>query len=288
MIMPITRRYGLVVHAGDNLGDDIQAIAARAFLPRVDQMLERERLDCDPGQDLTVILNGWYMHQPQHWPPHPRIRALLLSLHVNQKMRRRFWKPAAARMFFHENNIAFLKRHAPIGARDRATKEVLERHGIEAWHSNCLTLTLERPAVERQDYIVANDLGARVSAWIKANSATPVVETTHRCRLTDTGKRFALAQDVLATYAGAKAVVTSRLHCALPCLAFGTPVLLVPKNPRDHRFSSMSELVRQASRAGLLSGDAGFDLDRPPANPRAFERYRDDLTRRCRAFITAL
>lgn len=35
------------------------------------------------------------------------------------------------------------------------------------------------------------------------------------------------AEEVLSPYANAQLLVTSRIHCALPCLAFGTPVIFV-------------------------------------------------------------
>ena len=36
-----------------------------------------------------------------------------------------------------------------------------------------------------------------------------------------------MAEDLLHKYAKAKLVITSRIHCALPCLALGTPVIFV-------------------------------------------------------------
>ena len=35
-----------------------------------------------------------------------------------------------------------------------------------------------------------------------------------------------LAKNLLNKYASAKLVITSRIHCAIPCLSLGTPVLL--------------------------------------------------------------
>ena len=36
-----------------------------------------------------------------------------------------------------------------------------------------------------------------------------------------------MAESLLKKYARAKLVITSRIHCALPCLAMGTPVIFV-------------------------------------------------------------
>ena len=38
-------------------------------------------------------------------------------------------------------------------------------------------------------------------------------------------EKFLLAEELLRKYSTAKLVITSRIHCALPCLALGTPVI---------------------------------------------------------------
>src|SRR5690606_16492447 len=40
-------------------------------------------------------------------------------------------------------------------------------------------------------------------------------------------EKFEMAENLLKKYAKAKLVITSRIHCALPCLALGTPVIFV-------------------------------------------------------------
>ncbi|RYF99012.1 MAG: hypothetical protein EOO02_17785 [Chitinophagaceae bacterium] len=40
-------------------------------------------------------------------------------------------------------------------------------------------------------------------------------------------EKFEMAEELLKKYARAKLVITSRIHCALPCLAMGTPVIFV-------------------------------------------------------------
>lgn len=56
-------------------------------------------------------------------------------------------------------------------------------------------------------------------------------------------ERVQMAEQLLAQYANARLVITSRLHAALPCLAFGTPVLFVVENVNDPRFSGNLELL---------------------------------------------
>ncbi len=59
-----------------NLGDEIQSIAARQFLPRVDGFIDRDRLVMSgrkKNANFKLILNGWYSHSPERWPPPPNI-----------------------------------------------------------------------------------------------------------------------------------------------------------------------------------------------------------------------
>ena len=52
------------------------------------------------------------------------------------------------------------------------------------------------------------------------------------------------ANDLLNKYRNAKLVITSRLHCALPCRAFNTDVIFIHKNLNtDHRFSGLLEIL---------------------------------------------
>jgi len=51
--------------------------------------------------------------------------------------------------------------------------------------------------------------------------------------------RLWMAAQFLHDYAGASFVITSRLHCVLPCLAMGTSALLVVPNTQDERFAGL-------------------------------------------------
>jgi len=66
-------------------------------------------------------------------------------------------------------------------------------------------------------------------------------------------RQWELALHRLETLRTAELVHTSRLHVALPCLAFGTPVVLRRK-VRDSAF--------QPQRFSLLD-ELGFEFDRP-------------------------
>lgn len=283
--------FGLLTYDTSNLGDEVQSVAARRFLPRVDVLLQRDALPLTPqgAGPVHAILNGWYAQRPVQWPPHERIRPLLLSMHFSaRRARRRFWQPPPAAQLLSPAGRRWLVAHGPVGARDRATVALLERHGVPAWYSGCLTLTLPHATAARDDLVVACDLPPAHLAALQRRTSSPVQAVTHHDATTVGHEpRMARAQALLALYGRARVVVTSRLHCALPCLALGTPVLFVRIDPDLQRQQPGLELAHAASSADFLAGRIDFDPDRPPPNPPGWQPLAADLERRCRAFVAA-
>ena len=283
----VTQKYGLLRYRRtENLGDEIQSIAARQFLPSVDRMLDRDQLD-SPGllcPPLKLIMNGWFTHSPLNWPPHPAIQPLLLSFHLSDQMTASGFSAAEALVVGESG--AWLREHGPVGARDLWTLDLLRRNNIDAWFSGCLTLTLRSPAiVATQDYVVLNDLSDDVAAIASQQTASAIVKSTHlEAETHSSRRRFAMAERLLRLYAQARCVITSRLHCALPCLAMGVPVLLVLPERASKRFSGLSNLVHTCCASEFLQGRIAFDLKNPPANPKTFLPLRERLVEQCKAF----
>ncbi len=152
--MSKTVKYGLLVAYTNNVGDDIQSLAAKQFLPTVDIIIDRDNprnVKCD--DIIKVIFNGWLTHSPENYPPAECIIPLFISIHISPKI---------AHRFFREEVIKYLKTYEPIGARDYATMLLLKRKGIEHYFSGCLTLTLDYKygylKSFKKDFIVVADL----------------------------------------------------------------------------------------------------------------------------------
>lgn len=283
-------RYGLLAYDTANLGDEIQSIAARRFLPRVDCLIPRERLDADPGGDdpVRLILHGWFMHDPARWPPHRVYDVLPVSIHLSNRRasRWRIWEQVPAAAMLRKPGAAWLDRNGPIGARDRATLRLLRQHEIPAYYSACLTLTLPRATEPREDYVVACDLPPDVLAALDRRTLSPLVPVSHIDRETrGYAARTEKASALLRTYARARAVVTTRLHCALPCLAMGTPVLFIRVEPDHERQEPAMTFANSCGRAPFLAGWVPFDPDQPPPNPNRHEPIAIALAARCAAFV---
>ena len=69
-----------------NIGDYIQVLASSQFLTSLDGFVNRERLSEYDGDECAVIMNGWYMHFPEFWPPSPKIHPLFVAFHVNNSV----------------------------------------------------------------------------------------------------------------------------------------------------------------------------------------------------------
>jgi hypothetical protein len=285
--------FGLLDYPGiANLGDTIQSLAARRFLPRVDVLIPRERLSELPGGadgPVRTILNGWFMHETDFWPPHPAIEPLLISMHFVQggRPRLRRWVRSRMERMLSGEGAEFLRRWGPVGARDIFTLEQLERRNIPAYHSGCLTLTLPRDdRVVRTDTIVACDLPPAALAYVRRIATGPVEEVTHLGgEHLDAAGRDAAAGALLDLYAGAAAVVTTRIHAALPCLALGTPVLLVHEARPQRRIADITALFHSCPVDDFVAGRHAFDLADPPANQDGFVALAHDLVERCERFV---
>jgi hypothetical protein len=164
---------------------------------------------------------------------------------------------------------------------------MLRLAGVESYFSGCLTLTLERPRVARDgNLIVLNDVPDEVPGFVRAQTSKRIVTTTHSAGgELQAQNRFAMAQSLLALYARASCVVTARLHCAMPCIAIGTPVLFLAAAADKYRFSGLAEMAHSCSPEEFTSGRFRYDINSPPANKTLHLPYRASLKKTAMDFV---
>lgn len=284
-----------------NIGDYVQALAASQFYPHVDGFVNREELSDYSGDECKVIMNGWYMHNPTHWPPSGKIHPLFVALHINK---------LAAQQMLNSTGVEYLKQHEPIGCRDYYTRDMLRDRGVDAYFSGCLTLTLGKKFKSRNesgkvyfvDPTIPSDIGIieimkDMMAFIlhfptvrkisrKLITSHYIIKNILRCSrffrfystvfskdtLTnaefvnqenssyaslDNEERLVKAEELVRQYAEARFVVTSRIHCALPCLGVETPVYFTCSEKIDEvsscRFGGLINLFNKVyvSQKGL-------------------------------------
>lgn len=238
----------------ENLGDHIQILAGLRLLARlgieparsIDRDHEIASAPGLAGEDgpVGILLNGWFKSNRSEWPPHPKLDPLMLGFHI-----RLFQCPELVS----DESIAYFRRHEPIGCRDVYTERLLRSKGVDAFTSNCLSLALSRriddPRAQTEVFVVSRD---RRIEDLLGSSLGPYTFVSHYSGSSDFAANLARAAELLATYrARAKLVVTTLLHCALPALAMGIPVVVfyplndAPLQASDReRFSSLESLVR--------------------------------------------
>ena len=214
-----------------NLGDEIQSVAAARLLPRVDLKIPRERLrDFHSDEQCLLVMNGYFdCIKTAQFPPAECITPLYLSFHISAGSQARYTTPEC---------IAHFRKHAPIGCRDRGTVDILRRAGVDAFYSRCLTLTLPKrePLSSPPQGIVLCDVLLRRTKSVGhfrslVNEKKTLVKTvshTHgfdACGEETRNLKEPIVEGLLSLYQSAELVITSRMHCALPCVAMGVPFL---------------------------------------------------------------
>ena len=277
---------------GVNIGDYIQALASSQFLPQIDGFIDRERLKDYNSEECKLIMNGWYIHNAQQWPPSSKIIPLYVAVHFNSTVKDKLLS---------NESIAYLKQYEPIGCRDTNTVKLLQSKGVNAYFSGCMTLTLGRnyhsEIKENKYYFVDPCFVTHWNLYTTFYNAIYllfhwrpicIIAKKHpdpkkglRKKMIMTAfyreyKRFFRkeilinaeyinqqsieyirkfstdeellkeAERLVKCYAKAKLVVTSRIHCALPCLGLGTPVIYTEDAHQSEasacRFGGLREL----------------------------------------------
>lgn len=253
-----------------NIGDYIQSLAAAQYFDKIDLLIEREKLDSYKGELIKLIMNGWFMHCPENWPPSNKIVPLFVAFHINK---------LAEKELISEKSINYLKQYQPIGCRDYHTVELLKSKGVDCYFSACLTLTLGlqykyvyprdgnvyfvdlpnpifisfRSVCESivafilryktihciykkrynkfgvKSYLANIFFYARYNKVFTSRLLREAYYVQHEIKddFNSECEKFEYAKRLLFKYAKASLVVTSRIHCALPCLGLETPVFFV-------------------------------------------------------------
>ena len=117
-----------------NIGDYIQSIAVEKFYDSDYCLVNRENLDTFQCKEkVFTVMNGWFLHHPENWPPSSDINPLFVSFHIT---------PNAEKRLLSIEGINYLKKFEPIGTRDLSTKQLLDKYDIKSYFSGCLTLTI--------------------------------------------------------------------------------------------------------------------------------------------------
>ena len=259
-------RNGIVYYPNSrNRGDDIQSYAALLLIEDA-ALCDREHLN-NIDKPTKLLCNGWFMENGANWPPNHKVNPLFLSFHISSKSQRELTCPFS---------IAYFKQHQPIGCRDTHTLNLLQKHDVASFLSGCLTLTLPKYTGQRGDDILFVDVLRTnyTSSYRKAvvNQMVPkkykgkiqfVTHFSDEMKSKTSQERMNEAKLLLDRYKKAKVVFTSLIHCALPCIAQGTPVVFIDagfnnNHAKRDRFGGVTDLFPAHLHVDLPFGKRTF------------------------------
>jgi hypothetical protein len=283
------QKFGCIRYSSTNIGDEIQSVAACRFLPQIDYYVPRERMDkfhSENSEKVKVIMNAWWMWQPNHFPPSADIDPLFISFHLREGIRNE--------KFMTNKTIEYLKAHAPIGCRDTATEKFFKENGIDSYFSGCLTLTLlpnENIKKKAGDYILCVDVPPDVEKTVRERAEKPVYTISRMLMPAFTSiERLEVAKVMLYAYHNAACIITPRLHVGLPGIAFRTPVCMLTTDSREDevltrrgRFDGLENVFNEVDVEEFLRAPV-YDINNPPENPENHIALRDALVEKCTAF----
>ena len=287
-------KYGLLYYKDtDNIGDDIQTYAQERFLPHVDYLVDRENLEMfvpDKKEKVKVIMNAWYIHDIFNFNVSPYIYPLYISMFL----KRIPYKGGVTVDidYLNDNILKSFKKYGPVGTRDIHKKKVLDELKIPNYFSGCMTLTINKfPNIKREDYIVTVGLKDNEIEYIKKKTNRKVikfVQDVKKGSFTNESwdQRKKRVEDTLKLYQGAHLVITTKLHCSLPCLALGTPVLLLYDtsfSENEDRIGTYLSYLNYIKREEFLNTDV--DFENPKENSSKYLDLREELEKKCIEFV---
>lgn len=190
----------------------------------------------------------------------------------------------------------YLKKNGIVGCRDIETQKRLDRNNIDNYFSGCMTLTTKKfENIKKQEYICVVDVSEKVYKKIQESTKREIKKITHSVNPDEIKKksfeqRMNDVENLLKTYQAAHLVITSRLHVALPCIALGTPVILVIKE--DYEKDRLETFLKYPGAyyfynefCNLSNEKIENMLDNPNKNNEDYLEIRNSLIKRCNNFI---
>jgi len=210
-------------------------------------------------------MNGWFSHEPQNWPPSDKVIPIFFGFHMTEK--------AAEAYSRHKD---YFKRFEPIGCRDEGTAEIIRKWGVEAYVSGCATMTF--PARAKSPENGVNFLVDVATVFFDRSERKQYRRNTHMFdfKFASHETKNKLAKELLTYYRqSAKSMITSRIHCAMPCFAMGIPVIYCGvKEYRTSIIESIGIKTASFSRFKRLK-HSSLDFAVPNYEARKIEIARD-------------
>ena len=280
-------RIGVLYAASNNLGDMIQAHAQIKALELCGVkdyvMVDRDRLPQYSGEPVYLIMGGWftdtdtytYTYKEKQFPISKQITPIYTSFHANEE----------GLIKKHHKHFA---SYAPIGCRDEHTMRCFHKHGIDAYLTKCLSLSFDTYHGPRYGTykVDVSEYYRRLASYENMPKCTRLEHSVQSMRdntMPPFSRYNAATKKFLGIYKTASLIITSRLHCALPCRAFGTPVIFIHKQYKDERrFTGFHEILNGSD------GHTPFEMLNPHVEDKIIEQSRKAVLSDLRSRLSAL
>lgn len=263
-----------------NAGDVIQTFAVDYIYQKMgiceQDIVEiaMEELPTYRGEKVILPLDGYFQYSREYpaFPTSPDIIPIFLGIYSTS---RQYLKPGT-----------FWKENGPVGCRDEATFKAMQKKGYDAYLTGCMTALLPcRAAAPKNGKIFLVDAHASILKYIPQSMRSRMIKITHDIPTDphlDSGEAVILmrkrAKEICTMYwEQAELVITSRLHCAAPCIAMGIPTIVV-KDGYDERFSWLDKLTH------LYTPDEYEHINWSPSAVK-YESHKEDLFRVAESMI---
>ncbi len=211
---------------------------------RIDHKVEKPVRFIEIGRDWTslhandpnriwFISFGWHMHRQglarYDFPPPDNFRPIFISVHI------------ARPDMLTEDAVRFYKTYGPVGCRDWFTVRLMRSHGIEAFHSGCVTTLLgkfyrSKETSEPKVYADYTPTKRRPEAFEEYepidHDVPELIGMSHR-------ERIEASDALLCRYEAVGEVATPLLHAYLPNQAMGNSVRFTNPMMADPRFEGL-------------------------------------------------
>lgn len=229
----------------NNIGDVFQAIAVNDHLNSVGVVIDRENYSnySNHGK-ILLIANGWYMHDYENFPPPKNIVPVYCSVHFSN-----------SKILQSKKNREHFSKWGPVGARDRKTLWMLRAANIPSYYSGCFTIGINQRKksntaeglliVDGTDHPLSDEQIKRISSAVSI-PANRISHDPPSAELSFADYQVLVMQHaemLLQKYCSADFVVTTKIHCALPCMAMNVPVILIHPNPQEARLAAVKEYL---------------------------------------------
>ena len=193
-------------------------LAVRQHLDQFAGYVDRDYMP-DLPTPYAVIMQGWFTKNPHIFPLPQSVRPIWVGFHLGLH---------AAHLLERPEVRNYLSAWGMVGCRDDMTARLLQEAGISAEVSGCLTTTFPRREKEPKSgkVFLVNTSGIPLPRAYRDGPSTRIDQ--EGAAWWSAAAKRALAAELLQLYREqAKLVITTRLHCALPCVAMGIPVVML-------------------------------------------------------------